>query len=151
MSQSLARILVHAIFSTKDRFAFFRSSDIRRRAHGYLAKVFNECDSPALEVGGWHDHVHILCSLGRNHAIADVIAAAKRSSSVWLKSEGMLLGKFQWQVGYGAFSVSPSQADKVKEYILRQEDHHRVRTFQQEYLDFLKEYNVPYDERYLWK
>ena len=150
MAQSLAKILVHIIFSTKDRFSFLVTEDIRRRMHAYLAKVFKEYQSPAVEVGGWLDHVHILCSLSRNHAIAEMIADAKRNSSAWVKTQGGLLTKFQWQAGYGAFSVSPSQAEEVRQYILGQEGHHKVRTFQEEYLDLLKRCNVSYDEKYLW-
>ena len=151
MAQSLAKILVHVIFSTKDRFAFLVNADIRRRMHAYLARVFNESQSPAIEVGGWHDHIHILCSLSRNHTIAEIIADAKKNSSVWAKTHGGLLMKFQWQAGYGAFSVSPSQVEEVRQYILGQEEHHRVRTFQEEYLELLRKYQVPYDERYLWR
>ncbi len=150
MAQSLAKILVHIVFSTKDRFAFLVNTDLRRRMHAYLAEVFNAYQSPAIEVGGWHDHVHILCSLSRNHAIARIIADAKKNSSVWAKTCRGLLGKFQWQAGYGAFSVSPSQVEEVRQYIRGQEEHHRVRTFQEEYLELLKRHQVPYDERYLW-
>ena len=150
MAQSLAKIIVHIIFSTKNRFPFLVNADIRRRTHAYLAEVFNAYQSPAIEVGGWHDHVHILCSLSRNHAIATIVADAKRNSTNWIRTNGGLLVKFQWQAGYGAFSVSPSQLEEVRQYILSQEDHHRVKTFQEEYLELLRTHQLTYDERYLW-
>ena len=151
MAQSLSNVLVHFIYSTKDRFPFLADKDIRRRMHAYLARVFREMDCSPIEVGGAADHVHVLCLLSRNHAMSELIREAKVSSSGWVKTFGGMLSKFAWQGGYGAFSVHPAQIDKVKNYILCQEEHHRIRTFQEEYLDFLREYDVPYDERYLWK
>jgi putative transposase len=151
MAQSLSRILVHIIFSTKERFAFLVDVELRIRIHAYLAQVFNEHDSPAIEIGGTEDHVHILCLLSRNHAISEIIRKAKANSSGWAKTQGGMLSKFEWQAGYGAFSIHQSQVDQVTKYIRNQVEHHRRRTFKDEYLDFLREYNVPFDERYLWK
>ncbi len=151
MAQSLSRILVHLIFSTKERFPFLVDIELRKRIHAYLARVFIEHDSPAIEVGGTEDHVHILTLLSRNHAISEIIRKAKASSSGWVKSQRGLLSKFEWQGGYGAFSIHPSQIDPVTKYIKGQVEHHRRRTFQEEYLDFLREYQIPYDERYLWR
>jgi putative transposase len=151
MGQSLSRILVHYIFSTKERFPFLVGIESRNRMHAYLARVFNEHDSPAIEVGGTEDHVHILGLLGRNHAMSEIIKQAKANSSGWVKTQGGLLSKFEWQGGYGAFSIHQSQIDQVTKYIKGQVEHHRRRTFQEEYLDFLREYQIPYDERYLWR
>jgi REP element-mobilizing transposase RayT len=118
--------------------------------HAYLARIFDEQNSPAIEVGGADDHVHVLCLLSRNHAIRDVVREAKANSSGWAKTLGGMCAKFAWQSGYGAFSIHPSQVEPVRRYIKRQEEHHRQRTFKEEYLSILREYNVPYDERYLW-
>jgi len=150
MAQSLSNVLVHFIYSTKDRFAFLANAESRRRMHAYIARVFNENNSPAIEVGGTADHVHVLCSLGRNYSMSEVIQKAKANSSGWVKTLGGMLAKFEWQGGYGAFSVHPSQLEQVKTYIASQEEHHRVRTFQEEYLNILREYQVSYDDRYLW-
>ena len=114
MAQSLSSVLVHFVFSTKDRFAFLTDSETRRRMHAYLARVFTGEDCPALEVGGTNDHVHVLCSLSRSHSMSEVIRKAKANSSGWAKSLGGMLSKFSWQGGYGAFSVHPSQAAQVK-------------------------------------
>ena len=150
MSQSLSRILLHIIFSTKNRFAFLTEIDLQKRMHAYLARVFNEQGCPAIEVGGAKDHVHILCILSRNIAISEIIKKAKVSSSSWAKSLGGMCGKFSWQSGYGAFSIHESQIESLRRYIQNQPEHHRIKTFQEEYLQILHEYRMPYDERYLW-
>ena len=150
MAQSLSNVLVHLIFSTKDRFAFLTDSEIRRRMHAYIATVITEENCPVLEVGGTHDHVHVFYSLSRTKSISDVVRKAKANSSGWAKSQGGILSKFSWQGGYGAFSVHPSQSEQVKNYIRNQHDHHRVRSFQEEYLEFLREYEVTFDEKFIW-
>jgi putative transposase len=150
MAQSLSNILVHFIFSTKDRFEFLTDSEIRRRMHAYLARVFTEEDCPAIEVGGTSDHVHVLCSLSRSHSMSEVIRKAKSNSSGWAKTLGGMLSKFSWQGGYGAFSIHQSQVAQLRSYIQNQHEHHRIRSFQEEYLDFLREYQVSYDEKFIW-
>ena len=150
MSQSLSRVLIHIIFSTKYRFAFFADGEMQKRMHAYLARVFNEQDSPAIEVGGTEDHVHVLCVLSRKHAISDVIKEAKVNSSIWAKTLGGGCIKFSWQSGYGVFSINQSQVEPLRKYIQAQGEHHRRKSFQEEYLEFLREYRIPYDERYLW-
>jgi putative transposase len=150
MSQSLSRILVHIIFSTKDRFPFLIDGELRKRIHSYLAGAFNELESPAIEVGGVGDHVHILCLLSRNYSVSEIIKKAKANSSSWATAQDGRLRKFSWQSGYGAFSIDPLQIENVQKYIQSQEQHHRKRTFQEEYLGILHQYKIDYDERYLW-
>jgi REP element-mobilizing transposase RayT len=150
MAQSLSRILIHTIFSTKDRFPFLSDADVRKRTHSYIATIFNELESPAIEVGGVEDHVHVLCALSRNHSISEIIKNTKANSSSWAKALGGRCWKFSWQAGYGAFSIHPSQVDSLQRYIQNQAEHHRRRTFQEEYLAILNHYKVEYDERYLW-
>ena len=151
MSQSLSRVLLHIIFSTKNRFAFLIDIEVQKRMHAYLARVFNEHDSPAIEVGGTEDHVHILCLLSRNYAISEIIRKAKANSSSWAKTLGGRCVKFVWQSGYGVFSIHPSQIEPTRRYIHGQAEHHRRKSIQEEYLESLREYQIPYDERYLWK
>jgi putative transposase len=150
MSQSLSNILIHVVFSTKKRVPFLRDPDIRGRLHAYITTVFAALDSPSLECGGTADHIHILCALGRNHAVAEVLNKVKSASSNWVKRFGSMLTKFEWQRGYGAFSTHPSLVPALRDYIRNQEEHHKVRTFQEEYLALLKEHNVSYDDSYLW-
>jgi putative transposase len=150
MSQSLSRILLHIIFSTKDRLPFLADTNLRKQMQAYLAGAFYELESPAIEVGGVEDHVHILCRLSRRHSVSEVMNKAKSNSSSWAKERGGRCVKFAWQLGYGAFSVGQSQVGSVQKYIQNQAEHHRKLTFQEEYLKILRQYGVEYDERYLW-
>ena len=96
------------------------------------------------------DHVHILCGMSRTHSLAKIVEEVKKGSSKWLKTKGPELAGFYWQAGYGAFSVSPSNIEEVRTYILQQEQHHRKMTFQEEYRQFLERHGVEFDERYVW-
>ena len=150
MPQSLAKVLVHIVFSTKNRSPFLSDKNVREEMHAYLGGTCNNLDCPVLTAGGVADHVHILCALSRNLPIAKVVGDMKRGSSKWIKTKGRMLTKFAWQNGYGVFSVGQSEVERVRQYIVGQEDHHRKKTFQDEYRSFLKEYGVNYDERYIW-
>jgi REP element-mobilizing transposase RayT len=149
MAQSLSSILIHLIFSTKNREPFITEA-VEPELHPYMAKIFRELKSPSLAINGTSDHVHILFSLGRTIAIADLIQEVKTQSSKWIKTNGAEFSSFHWQRGYGAFSVGQSQVNEVKLYIARQKIHHERVTFQEEYRKFLKSYGVEYDERYVW-
>src|ERR1043166_1068077 len=116
MPQSLSRVLVHTIFSTKSRDPLLSDKTIRAELHAYIAGTCRKLDSPSIIVGGIADHVHILCALSRNLAVARFIYDVKRASSKWIKSKGAQYTGFHWQNGYGAFSVSESQATRVKTY-----------------------------------
>jgi putative transposase len=148
MPQSLSRVLVHLIFSTKNRQPFIESS-IRSRLHAYLAGILDNLECPSLQTGGVADHVHILFALGRTITQAGLVEEVKKSSSKWMKAEGGSTA-FSWQAGYGAFSVGESQVTAVVRYIANQQEHHRKLTFQEEYRKFLEKYRVPFDERYVW-
>ncbi len=150
MSQSLASILLHVIFSTKNRFPFLADPDIRSEMHAFLATVFRTYESPAVMVGGVANHVHTLAALSRNISVAELIKQTKKSSSKWIKTKGGLFTKFHWQNGYGVFSVSQSQEDRVRRYILNQEQHHRRISFEDEFRTILRKHNVEFDERYVW-
>jgi putative transposase len=117
MPQSLAQIYLHIVFSTKDRRPMLQDPTIRDEAHNYLGGACNKLDCPVLRVGGVSDHVHILCRLGRTITVADLIKELKRESSRWLKTKSPDLKDFFWQNGYGAFSVSPSHVETLREYI----------------------------------
>ncbi len=149
MPQSLSRILVHVIFSTKDREPVL-IPEIRAELHAYLASVLEEKGCVSLQVGGIEDHVHLLFALPRTLTMAQVVEAVKVCSSKWLKTQGDAMASFYWQAGYGAFSVSQSNADSVVRYIQEQEEHHRHRTFQEEYRTLLKRHQIECDERYMW-
>lgn len=149
MPQSLSSILVHLVFSTKNREPFLRPT-IEVELHPYLATIFGALRSPSLAIDGTRDHIHVLFALGRTMAVADIVEEVKTSSSKWLKTKDRELRNFHWQKGYGAFSIGQSQVEVVKRYIRNQKEHHRRVTFQDEYREFLKRYGVDYDERYVW-
>ena len=149
MPQSLSRILVHLVFSTKDRVPVLTPT-ICGELHPYLAVVLRDNDCPSLKVGGVTDHVHLIFGLSRTSIVAKVVETVKTSSSKWIKTKGAEFATFHWQGGYGAFSVSESNAQAVVTYIATQEEHHRRMTFQEEYRKFLDRHHVPYDERYVW-
>jgi len=150
MPQSLANVLVHIIFSTKNRYPFLADKDIRNKMHAYLGGTSKNLGCSIIAVGGVADHVHILCTLPRDKSISEIIREIKRSSSKWVKAQGNILTKFAWQNGYGIFSVGKSEVERTKKYILNQEEHHRKKGFQNEFREFLKKYKIEYDERYVW-
>jgi putative transposase len=149
MPQSLSSILIHLIFSTKNREPFINPV-IESELHPYMAKIFRTLKSPSLAIDGTRDHIHILFSLSRVVKIADLVEEVKTESSKWIKTKGAEFENFHWQRGYGAFSVGQSQVSAVKRYIARQKIHHQRVTFQDEYRKFLKTYGIDYDERYVW-
>ena len=150
MPQSLVQIYLHIIFSTKERIPFLKTKDVRNATHAYLAGICKNLNSPTLLVGGTEDHVHILCRQSKNGTLSDLLRDLKRESSKWIKTKDQDLEDFHWQSGYGAFSVSPSHVEELRQYIANQEDHHRTETFQDEFRRICRKYGVDIDERYVW-
>jgi putative transposase len=149
MPQSLANVLVHIIFSTKNRAPFIKP-DIEHELFPYLASIFKAHGCPSHQIGGSDDHIHIVCSLSRTLTIADLLVEVKKSSSKWLKTKGQEYRNFAWQNGYGAFSIGQSQLSVVKNYIASQREHHHKKTFQEEFRAILQKYQIQFDERYVW-
>lgn len=149
MAQSLSSILIHLVFSTKNREPFITPA-VETELHPYMAKIFRELKSPSLAIDGTSDHVHILFSLARVITIADLVEEVKTNTSKWIKTKGREFRNFHWQKGYGGFSIGQSNVASLRRYIRGQKDHHRRVTFQDEYRKFLKAYGIDYDERYVW-
>ena len=149
MAQSLSSVLIHLVFSTKDREPFITPA-IEPELHPYIAKVLRELKSPSLTIDGTSDHLHILFSLSRVIAIAQVVEEVKTNTSKWIKTKGREFRNFHWQRGYGAFSIGQSNVTALKHYIRSQKEHHQRVTFQDEYRKFLKAYGIDYDEKYVW-
>lgn len=142
MPHSLAEIYLHIVFATKGRFPFLRDPDLRAATHAYLAGACTNLGCPALRIGGVEDHVHIACRLSRSMSVADLVRELKRQSSKWLKARDPSLEGFQWQGGYGAFSISPSHLPALLRYIENQEQHHAKESFPGEIRRLLRKYGV---------
>lgn len=155
MPQSLSRIALHIIFSTKNRERALAYPDLRSELDAYIVGALRNMNCPSIITKSVIDHVHILCLLHRTTTVADLVGGVKKNSSAWIKKQkpdvkDPFLIKFAWQAGYGVFSVSESKIEAVKVYIDNQEEHHKRVTFQEEYRGFLRRYNVEFDERYVW-
>lgn len=138
----------HIVFSTKQRRRMI-AEPWRDELHAYLGGIVNDLEGVPEAIGGTGDHVHLLLRLRATHELADVMREIKRGSSAWIHSKSRLR-VFAWQEGYGAFTVSPSQVAAVSRYIRNQEEHHRKKTFEEEYVELLRLSGVEFDERYLW-
>ena len=149
MSQSLAKNLIHLVYSTKQRRSWSPRAH-RDELFAYQAGIYQEWDSPALVIGGVDDHIHALFSLSRNHPLKKIVEEVKKGSSKWAKIDGPKNPDFYWQAGYGAFSVSQSNVDAVTKYIENQEEHHRKITFQDELRALLHRHGIEFDERCVW-
>src|SRR5450755_957919 len=137
MPQSLARLHVHLIFSTKSREQFLYDK-IRQPLHAYMAIVLQKLECPSILINSVEDHVHILFELARTVTVSQVVEDVKKSSSKWIKTQGAEFSGFAWQAGYAAFAVSESNVQAVRDYIANQKEHHRQRSFQEEYRAFLE-------------
>lgn len=149
MAQSLSNVLVHLVFSTKHRARLIDEA-VEADLHAYLAGIAKRLDCSPHKIGGVEDHVHLACSQSRTITIADLVQELKQSTSRWIKTRGERYKAFEWQSGYGAFSVSQSHLEALRKYIASQREHHRDETFQNEFRTLLERYRVDYDERYVW-
>ena len=149
MAQSLVKNYLHIIFSTKLRTEFI-DKKIENELFSYIATICKDYDSPAIQIGGTDDHIHILLNLSRKFAIMKVIQEIKAHSSKWIKTKGEKYKAFYWQDGYGGFSVSRRNLFAMKNYIINQRMHHETVTFKSEFLDILEKHEMEYDEKYLW-
>lgn len=149
MAQTLTRLLVHAVFSTKNREPFI-SNEIAPELHRYLSGISRNHESPVVAVGGMPDHVHLLISQSKNIAMADLMMHIKKDSSKWIKTKGPQCAAFAWQEGYGAFTIGESQVDALMQYIATQAEHHKTTSFQDEFRALLHKYGVEFDEALVW-
>ena len=151
MPQSLAKVLVHIVYSTKGRRPWLKDEDIRQQLYAYKATILRDnVDTPALIIGGVEDQIHALCLLSRNFAIKKVIEEAKTETTKWLKKQGPQYADFHWQSGYGIFSVSESNSEQVKRYIANQAEHHQKQSVQDEFRELCQRHGIEIDERYVW-
>ena len=150
MSQSLSKLFIHIVYRVKTSSVKIREEE-KSALHAYIGAIIKNNNSIPIIINGMDDHIHILCVMSKNIALATLVREIKSGSSRWIKSVHPHYNNFAWQGGYGAFSVSASLHDRTKRYIEKQEEHHRATSFQKEYLKFLKKYNIEFDERFLWQ
>lgn len=148
MANTYARIIIHYVWSTKNRMPLINSS-IEQRLWAYIAGIANQRGIKSIKIGGMEDHVHVVLELAKDMTISDTAKHLKGHSSRWMNKEGLASEHFTWQDGFGAFSVSPSSLGALVDYVENQREHHKIRTFQEEYLEFLNKHGVKYDDRYV--
>ncbi|UCG28245.1 MAG: IS200/IS605 family transposase [Bacteroidales bacterium] len=149
MPQSLSKVYVHIIFSTKNRQNLI-NDNIENSLYEYLGGICKGLECNPVKVGGHKNHIHVLCLLSRKVAQMKLLEEIKKQSSKWIKTKGPAYSNFYWQDGYGIFSINPTQTDEVIDYIQLQHEHHKHKSFQDEFRAFLKKYKLEYDERYVW-
>ena len=149
MPQSLFKILVHIVFSTKNR-ADLISPEIETGLYAYIHGIVENNDSKLIIANGTTNHIHLLVSLGKKIVLPELIGDIKRDSSSWIKKQNASFSNFYWQKGYGAFSIGQSQVITVINYIKKQKEHHRQQDFKTEFRTLLRKYEIDFDERYVW-
>jgi len=150
MANTYSQITIHAVFAVKYRENFI-TKDWRDNLHQYISGIITNKGARSLAVGGWKDHVHILFGIPLTTSIADFVGTVKTNSSKWINEQGYIRSKFNWQDGYGAFSYAKSHRDIVIKYIMNQEEHHRVKSFKEEYIKMLTDFDVVYEDKYLFE
>jgi len=149
MAQSLSKLYVHIVFHVKNNDVLIRPED-EKELYAYIGGIIKGNEAFPIKINGTENHLHILTTMSKNLSLAKFVEEIKRNSSRWIKSKGVHYQLFAWQGGYAGYSVSQSKIAVVETYIENQKEHHKTETFQDEYVKFLQEYNVEFDEKYLW-
>ena len=149
MANSYSQIYIHLVFAVQERVSLIMPQ-WQDELYKYICGTAETHKHHVYAIGGMKDHVHILLSMSPDQSITDMVRDIKRASALWINERHFVLGRFSWQKGFGAFSVSSSQLDNVVKYINNQHEHHHVKTFREEYIEFLKAYNTDFDEKYIF-
>ncbi len=150
MANTYTQIYIHYVFAVQNRIGLIQNQ-WRDELYKYITGIVRNKGHKLLIIGGVSDHIHVLVSMSPKQSPSDLMADIKRSSSLWINENRLVMGKFSWQEGFGAFSYGKSQIPNIAHYIEMQEQHHTKRTFMDEYIEFLKLFEVEYDERYIFK
>jgi REP element-mobilizing transposase RayT len=150
MANTYTQIHIQVVFSVRDRICIIQKS-WKEELYKYITGIVQNNKHKLLAINGMPDHIHLLIGMRPNQSLSDLVQDIKGDSSKWINNKGFVRGRFSWQEGFGAFSYSKSDVDKVIEYIRNQEKHHKRRTFIEEYLEFLKKFGIDYDERFIYK
>jgi len=147
MAQTLVKIYIHVVFSTKNRDDLILP-EIEKELFAYIGGILRKHQSALIAANGTENHVHLLISQSKNVFLSDLLRELKKASSLWIKTKNVKFARFQWQAGFGAFSIGQSQIETVKNYIAKQKEHHRIELFEDEYRKFLQKYEIDFDENY---
>ena len=150
MPNTYSQITIHAIFAVKGRENCI-TKDWRNHLHQYISGIISHKGAKSLAVGGWKDHIHIFFGMPPILSVANIVGAVKANSSKWINEQHFVKGKFQWQEGYAAFSYARSQRNVVINYIINQEEHHKIKSFQEEYIQMLDNFEITYQDKYLFE
>ena len=150
MANTFTQIHIHVVFAVQNRMSLIHKS-WQDRLYKYIISIIQKHGHKVLSIGGMPDHIHILFGFRPTQALSNLMQEVKRDSSEWINKEKFVIGKFSWQEGYGAFSYSKSHISQLANYIETQEQHHRKRTFLDEYKKILRDFELEYDERYIFK
>ena len=150
MANTYTQIYIQTVFAVGNRTSLIRK-DWKEELHKYITAIIQNHSHKLIAINSVSDHIHIFIGMKPEQSVSNLLKNIKESSSRWINKKGVIRGKFRWQAGFGAFSYAHSQINSVVKYIENQEGHHKKKTFRQEYIEFLKKYDVPYDERYIFK
>ena len=150
MANTYTQIYLQFVFAVQDRISLIRS-EWKDELYKYITGIVQNNKHKLIAINGMPNHIHIFVGYKPHQLIPDLLQAIKGCSSTWINEKGFIRGKFRWQAGYGAFSYSHSQIDSVVKYIMNQEQHHKKKTFREEYIELLPRFNISYDERYILK
>ncbi len=150
MANTYTQIYIHTVFAVENRISLI-TDKWREELHKYITGIVQNNNHKLIAINSMSDHIHIFIGMKPIQSVSDLLQDMKENSSKWINNKKFVPGKFNWQSGYGAFSYSHSHIDKVVRYIQNQQQHHKRKTFRQEYVELLEKFNVPYDERYIFK
>ncbi|MFV0604435.1 MAG: IS200/IS605 family transposase [Niabella sp.] len=150
MANTYTQLYIHIVFSVKGRQNLIQKT-WKEELYKYICGIVSGKEQKVYAIGGVSDHIHILVSVKPNIALSDLVRDIKANASKWINEKRFVSGKFQWQEGFGAFSYAISQLDNVIAYINNQEQHHKKKTFKEEYVEMLQKFNVDYDDKYLFE
>ena len=149
MSGTFTKLGIHIVFSTKNRIPLI-TQILEKELHSYIGGIIKNCNGIPVCINGTEDHIHIYCIMPKNVSLSEFVRRIKSNSSKWVHEKFSERKKFHWQLGYGAFSVGKDEESRLIHYINTQKEHHRRKSYKEEFLDFLRQYNITYDERYIW-
>ena len=150
MANTYTQIFIHTVFTVQNRISLIKP-EWQEELFKYITGIVQNNGHKMIAINGMPDHLHLFVGMKPHQSLSDLMQDVKGDSSKWIHEKGFVKGRFEWQAGFGGFSYSISQIDTVAKYIHNQQKHHKTKTFIEEYLGFLEKFQVPFDERYIFK